>query len=254
MWGTEQSIMPGYDTKREYETDHALIEAERDNNAVDAFAQAMKEKLAKARAKGRKGWNDKKTCSDEYLASNFFQCLKKYNDGNFIDLANFLMFLHVRGASSRILASDIASSVFPEILLEDGDKWNVTFTHGAPWNATADETVLVANEEEARKLQALYLKLKFESIPNPPFHPKGEPFEILGLTILETYTKLLQEKGLVFVALMEKAINQIKDLEHFSHYTAGLWCTDRPDLIAADIRDNEKICWKINFWEKSDAS
>lgn len=94
-----------YDTKREYETDEALLEAEHDNMAVDAFAKAMKDKLAKARAKGRSGWNDKDTCSDERLVYLFFKHLKKSNDGNFVDLANFLMFLYMRDANPDVLNS-----------------------------------------------------------------------------------------------------------------------------------------------------
>lgn len=94
-----------YDTKREYKTDEALLEAERDNMAVDAFAKAMKHKLALARTKGRSGWNNKDTCSDERLVYLFFKHLKKINDGNFIDLANFLMFLHMRDTNPDVLNS-----------------------------------------------------------------------------------------------------------------------------------------------------
>lgn len=92
-----------YDTTHEYELDKALMEANRDNDAVDEFAKAMKEKLAKARAKGRRGWSDKEACSNEHLAQLFHKHLEKCNDGNFIDLTNFLMFLHVRGAKSNVL-------------------------------------------------------------------------------------------------------------------------------------------------------
>lgn len=75
----------------------------KDNNAVDEFAKAMKHKLALARAKGRSGWDDKDTCSDERLVYLFFKHLKKANDGNFVDLANFLMFLHIRDTNPDIL-------------------------------------------------------------------------------------------------------------------------------------------------------
>lgn len=94
-----------YDTKREYELDEALMEIKRDNDAVDEFAKAMKQKLALARAKGRSGWNNKETCSDEHLAHLFREHLKKCNEGNFIDLANFLMFLHVREANPFVLST-----------------------------------------------------------------------------------------------------------------------------------------------------
>lgn len=92
-----------YDTKKEQKTDEALLEAEIDNIAVDEFAKAMKEKLAKARAKGRSGWDNKDTCSDERLVYLFFKHLKKANDGNFVDLANFLMFLHMRDTKPNVL-------------------------------------------------------------------------------------------------------------------------------------------------------
>lgn len=92
------------DTIKEYITDNAITNAEQDNEAVDEFAKAMKEKLAKARAKGRKGWDDKEACSDESLAYLFHGHLQKHNEGNFIDLANFLMFLHIRGAKPDVLS------------------------------------------------------------------------------------------------------------------------------------------------------
>lgn len=80
-----------------------MSDEERDNNAVDEFAEMMKSKLAKARLKGRGGWHDKELCSDEDLANLFFGHLKKSNDGNLIDLANFCMFLQIRGARNDIL-------------------------------------------------------------------------------------------------------------------------------------------------------
>jgi len=89
-----------------YLNDETITNAERDNMAVDEFANAMKEKLEKARAKGRYGWHSKLHCSDEHLAHLFHEHLSKCNDGNFIDLANFLMFLHVRGAKSIVLSNE----------------------------------------------------------------------------------------------------------------------------------------------------
>lgn len=77
----------------------------KDYQAVDQFAHAMKLKLAKEAEKGRCGWDDKETCSDEHLANLFFKHLTKCNEGNFIDLANFLMFLHVREAEPSVLST-----------------------------------------------------------------------------------------------------------------------------------------------------
>lgn len=86
-----------YDTQRERDVDNALLQAERDNEAVDQFATAMKEKLALAREEGRSDWDNRETCSADDLAQGFWKHTRKDNKGNFVDLANFLMFLHVRG-------------------------------------------------------------------------------------------------------------------------------------------------------------
>lgn len=61
--------------------------AKRDNDEVDWFAAAMKEKLAKARAKGRGGWQ---TCPPEELSRMLREHVEK---GDPVDVANFCMFL-----------------------------------------------------------------------------------------------------------------------------------------------------------------
>lgn len=82
-------------------------QAEYENKCVDEFATAMKDKLALVRAKGKHGWDNKETCTDEHLATLFFENLPKGNEGNFIDLANFLMFLHVRSADATVFKQPI---------------------------------------------------------------------------------------------------------------------------------------------------
>ncbi|MDD4506220.1 MAG: hypothetical protein PHE60_07610 [Sulfurospirillaceae bacterium] len=91
------------DTQREHDVDEALMQAERDNEAVDQFAKAMKEKLAIAREKGRSGWDNRETCTGKHLADLFWKQTTKENKDNYIDLANFLMFLHVRGVHENVL-------------------------------------------------------------------------------------------------------------------------------------------------------
>lgn len=67
-----------------------------DDEAVDAFAAAMKEKLAKKRSEGRSGWNDHSLCSQALLS----QMLHDHCDkGDPVDVANFAMMLHQRGES-----------------------------------------------------------------------------------------------------------------------------------------------------------
>lgn len=65
-----------------------------DDAAVDAFAVAMKAKMAAARAKGRGGWEDPAQCSADDLS----RMLRDHVDkGDPRDVANFCMMLHQRG-------------------------------------------------------------------------------------------------------------------------------------------------------------
>lgn len=82
-----------------------------DDAAVDAFAAAMKAKLAKARAKGRGGWDDKAQCSQQYLSD----LLRGHVDkGDPVDVANFCMMLSPRGEG--IAAPATAQSVNAQLL------------------------------------------------------------------------------------------------------------------------------------------
>jgi len=85
-----------------------------DDAAVDQFAQVMKAKLAKARAKGRSGWDDPAQCSPEYLADLLAGHVRKGNDGNFVDVANFAMMLHQRGAAPSVMPDAIRRSTAEE--------------------------------------------------------------------------------------------------------------------------------------------
>ena len=68
-------------------------EAHSDDVAVDAFAAAMKAKMADARAKGRGGWEDPAQCSSEDLSRMLRDHVEK---GDPRDVANFCMVLHQR--------------------------------------------------------------------------------------------------------------------------------------------------------------
>lgn len=64
-----------------------------DDLAVDAFAAAMKAKMAEARAKGRGGWEDPAQCSADDLSRMLRDHVEK---GDPRDVANFCMMLHQR--------------------------------------------------------------------------------------------------------------------------------------------------------------
>jgi hypothetical protein len=65
-----------------------------DNQSVEAFAHAMRVKLAVKRMEGRGGWQDKELCSGEFLSQLLREHVEK---GDPVDVANFCMMLHQRG-------------------------------------------------------------------------------------------------------------------------------------------------------------
>lgn len=69
-----------------------------DDLAIDNFAQAMKEKMAKQRAKGYSGWNDKSACSEQKLRG---QLLHHITKGDPVDVGNFAMMLFNRGENTN---------------------------------------------------------------------------------------------------------------------------------------------------------
>ena len=66
-----------------------------DDLAVDRFAAMMKDKLAAARAKGRRGWE---TCEEQELIEMLdFHVLK----GDMRDVANIAMMIHLNREARR---------------------------------------------------------------------------------------------------------------------------------------------------------
>jgi hypothetical protein len=69
--------------------------ADFDNRAVDRFAERMKEKLAKARARGKRGWT-----LSSWLEQDISDQLRAHVEkGDPVDVANYCMFLSERGES-----------------------------------------------------------------------------------------------------------------------------------------------------------
>lgn len=80
-------------------------ESHPDNDAIDRFSFAMKEKMAKSRMKGRDGWSNKELCTGEQLAFMLIEHISKGNNGNFEDVAIFAMMLHQRGENPELLSN-----------------------------------------------------------------------------------------------------------------------------------------------------
>lgn len=80
-----------------------------DDDAVDAFAAAMKAKLAKKRAEGYGGWEQPST-PPERLAQLLLDHLKK---GDPVDIGNFAMMLFHRELGGAALKAAADSSILP---------------------------------------------------------------------------------------------------------------------------------------------
>lgn len=83
-----------------------------DNAAVDALAALMKAKLAKQRAKGYGGWDDKTQCHQQRLSDMLRNHVDK---GDPVDVANFCAFLLARGEGIAAAPQAVQAAV-PECL------------------------------------------------------------------------------------------------------------------------------------------
>jgi hypothetical protein len=79
-----------------------------DDQAVDAFAEAMHGKMAHARGNGAEGWDNPDLCPVERLAALLVQAVAK---GDPVDVGNFAMMLHARGAEPEVLASSMTAAL-----------------------------------------------------------------------------------------------------------------------------------------------
>lgn len=70
------------------------VDSHPDDVAVDEFAAAMKLTLARSRAKGRGGWDNEEPGMQRRLSDMLRAHVEK---GDPVDVANFCMFLHMRG-------------------------------------------------------------------------------------------------------------------------------------------------------------
>lgn len=84
-----------------------------DDLAVDRFSDAMKAKLAEKRAAGRGGWDDPKQCHVTTLARHLVEHVAK---GDPVDVGNFAMMLHQRGAGPLVLPAALHVYTHPEPL------------------------------------------------------------------------------------------------------------------------------------------
>lgn len=130
-----KAVMPCYETRHMMLGDKVAdaIEALKyatpapyhfDDVAVDRFAEAMKAKLARKRADGRGGWDDKELCSQAFLSN----LLRGHVDkGDPVDVANFAMMLHQRGEAILPAPREVTPQEAARVLLPILDKNHIDF-------------------------------------------------------------------------------------------------------------------------------
>ncbi|WP_420994086.1 hypothetical protein ACKI2N_001830 [Cupriavidus sp. 30B13] len=92
-----------------------------DDIAVDGTAEAMKQRLAEKRAEGRGGWHDPEESTVEYIAALLVGAVVK---GKPIDVANFAMMLHQRGAAPHVLTQALITHCYAAGLPLADPGWN----------------------------------------------------------------------------------------------------------------------------------
>ncbi len=123
-----------------------------DDLAVDAFAAAMKAKMAEARAKGRGGWEDPTQCSADDLTRMLRDHVEK---GDPRDVANFCMMLHQRGEA--IAARQPVGEHWQHI----ANEWADAATNGVQWlrnirdGASTVADALACMESNVERIQQL---------------------------------------------------------------------------------------------------
>lgn len=85
----------------------ARLDQHHDDTAIDVFAQAMKNKMAEMRERGRSGWEKPDECTVEDLAQIL---VKEMSKGDPVDIANFAMMLFARNASNLTITEAMLDS------------------------------------------------------------------------------------------------------------------------------------------------
>ena len=149
-----------------------------DDAAVDRFAAAMKAKLAKAREKGRGGWDDPAQCSAEFLAKLLIEHLTKGNAGTFEDVANFAMMLHQRDADPKVLAKAAAQEDLAALFAEVERLQALVRQQGGTAQSAPDEVFAIPVRENGKRTTVYTEVLPF--VPGPGVEVLGDPVRMVA--------------------------------------------------------------------------
>lgn len=113
-----------------------------DDIAVDQFAAAMKAKLAKKRAEGRGGWENKGECTAEFLSRLLREHVEK---GDPVDVGNLAMMLQQRGECISALSTPADSEpvALYQCEMEDGSIDHISGVFGRPVEINGTRVVKV---------------------------------------------------------------------------------------------------------------
>lgn len=154
----EHVLVPG----AQAEQDHFVVSLHPDSAAINVFAEKMDSKMAASRAKGRGGWSSTTEVSDERLADDLINHLRKTNAGNFIDLAIYAMMLDHRGASPDVLQKSLTQQQFNDDCLMLG-----YCSDYKPWEYLNPISVVSVMDQliEAQHTRLLQLESLVEGLP-----------------------------------------------------------------------------------------
>ena len=154
--------------------EHATPEQHPDDAAVDRFAASMKAKLAKSRAKGRSGWEDKSLCSAEYLS----ELLRGHVDkGDPVDVANFCMMLQQRGEGIAAPAQQVEWRTTAVMLeqanagcrLKPGERIGIVdgFAYPVGYQYVPDRSVKPVEDDGVNRVGFTRVNIPYQGIVDP---------------------------------------------------------------------------------------
>jgi hypothetical protein len=132
-----------------------------DDIAVDKFAAAMKDKMAKQRAKGYGGWQDKDDCPAERLQKFLVDHIPK---GDPVDVGNFAMMLFSRGEGT---------ATQPNVNNQGGENGYLQVSDVGGWNARHDG-IGASSYQGIKDANGVVVALAVAHSPNPLTSPSTE--------------------------------------------------------------------------------
>lgn len=201
-----------------------------DDIGVDRFSDAMKAKLAKKRAEGRGGWDNRDECTAEHLSYLLVQHIIK---GDPLDVGNLAMMLHQRG--DRIVIDEETRAIFPR------------YTHPAPTHEDGSGEVTEATVTLTRSQIDALLKAAY------PFSTKDERSRTLEAALSHTSGEVTEAMPRAFLVHdMHVPRMPVKAKGRFPEPTEHLYPASREDDAKEMARMMRGTCTPLFAKEDSE--